>query len=76
MLQHRLFQFRHKAMSDRLLEHSTVWLTLVLAEEAMGLDAKIWGGFSQFKAKNHFWVLLILNQQTIFSFKWRFVSLS
>lgn len=75
MLQHRHFQFHHKAMSDQLLEHTTVWLTLVLSEEAMGLDAfKIWGGFSQLKAKNHSWVLLTLNQQAIFSFKLRFVK--
>lgn len=63
-------------MSDQLLEHSTVWLTLGPSEEAMGLDVKIWGGFSQFKTKNHFWVLLTLNQQAIFSFKPRFLSLS
>lgn len=64
-------------MSDRLLERTTVCLTMVLSQEAMGLDAvKIWGGFSQFKAKNHFWVLLTLNQQANFSFKPRFVSLS
>lgn len=79
------FYLNASAQTFAVLPQSNEWLAartqhsvvnLGLSEEATGLDTKIWGGFSQFKAKNHLWLLLTLNQQTILTFKPRFVRLS